>query len=231
MSGYGFSARAPLNRELGIHEVPTILNQLMLDLGFGSGYVAQGGDIGSRIGRFFAVNHDACKGKSFQLNYHFPRQNLHKIWIGVPNKQAQQPYGGASAKLCLTAFVLLTRTSVHLNWVLIPEPEAHPISPLTETEKLGIERAKDFYARGTAYSMENATKLSTLGFVLGSNPLAILAWIGEKFLAWSDVTPELDVILESVMLYWLTEGGGRGLYPYRRVFSFSPLVTTYILIL
>jgi hypothetical protein len=40
------------------------INQLMVDLGFGSGYVAQGGDIGSRIARILAVQYDACKGRS-----------------------------------------------------------------------------------------------------------------------------------------------------------------------
>jgi microsomal epoxide hydrolase len=35
----------------------------MKDLGFESGYVAQGGDIGSRIARTLAVDYESCKGK------------------------------------------------------------------------------------------------------------------------------------------------------------------------
>lgn len=70
---------------------------------------------------------------------------------------------------------------------------------------------------GAGYSLEQATKPSTIGIVLGSNPLALLAWIGEKFLAWSDTDPTLDQILESVTLYWFTESMSRGVYPYRGV--------------
>ena len=38
------------------------LNKLMIGLGFGSGYLAQGGDLGSFISRVLAVKYDACKG-------------------------------------------------------------------------------------------------------------------------------------------------------------------------
>jgi microsomal epoxide hydrolase len=62
MPGYAFSSPAPLNRELGMYEVPRIFNQLMHDLGFGDGYVAQGGDIGSRISRLLAVQFEEVKG-------------------------------------------------------------------------------------------------------------------------------------------------------------------------
>ena len=63
MPGYGFSTPPPLHRELGILEVPAMFNQLMVDLGFGDGYIAHGGDIGSRFARILAVKHEACKGK------------------------------------------------------------------------------------------------------------------------------------------------------------------------
>lgn len=62
MPGYGFSTPPPLNRELEILEVPAMFNQMMLDLGFGGGYIAHGGDIGSRFARILAAKHEACKG-------------------------------------------------------------------------------------------------------------------------------------------------------------------------
>lgn len=43
-------------------DVAEILNSFMLELGFGaSGYVAQGGDIGSRLSRLLGAKHEACK--------------------------------------------------------------------------------------------------------------------------------------------------------------------------
>jgi hypothetical protein len=41
--------------------------------------------------------------------------------------------------------------------------------------------------------------------------------IGEKFIEWTDTTPDYEEILDSVTLYWFTESIARGLYPYRTV--------------
>src|SRR4051812_4023337 len=97
------------------------------------------------------------------------------------------------------------------------QPKDTSLSTLSPLEQDGVKRGKVWQANGTAYSFEHNTRPSTIGLILSSSPLALLAWIGEKFLEWSDESPELDIILESVMLYWLTQSGGRGLYPYRQV--------------
>lgn len=65
LPGYSFSSGPPLDRNFEITDVARIMNQLMKDIGFESGYVAQGGDIGSRIARNLAVDHDSCKGMKF----------------------------------------------------------------------------------------------------------------------------------------------------------------------
>lgn len=36
------------------------MNALMQDLGFGDGYVVQGGDIGSKVARVIAAEHTSC---------------------------------------------------------------------------------------------------------------------------------------------------------------------------
>lgn len=64
LPGYTFSSGPPLDRDFGTHDIANILNRLMLGLGFESGYVAQGGDIGSRIARELAVDYESCKGMS-----------------------------------------------------------------------------------------------------------------------------------------------------------------------
>lgn len=63
MPGYAFSSGPPLDRNFTVFDVARIFNKLMNDLGFGSGYVAQGGDIGSSVGRVLAVEYASCKGK------------------------------------------------------------------------------------------------------------------------------------------------------------------------
>lgn len=67
----------------------------------------------------------------------------------------------------------------------------------------------------SAYALEHGTRTSTIGHALSASPLALLAWIGEKFLEWSDEDPALDTILESVSLYWFTHTFPRCIYPYR----------------
>lgn len=47
------------------------------------------------------------------------------------------------------------------------------------------------------------TRPATIGFTLDASPVSILAWIGEKFITWTDETPSLDAILDSITLYWL----------------------------
>jgi microsomal epoxide hydrolase len=44
-------------------DIAAIMNQLMIDLGFGSRYIAQGGDIGSRVAKTLGGEYEACKGK------------------------------------------------------------------------------------------------------------------------------------------------------------------------
>lgn len=62
LPGYTFSSGPPLDRDFGLVDIARVVDQLMKDLGFGSGYVIQGGDIGSFVGRVLGVSFDACKG-------------------------------------------------------------------------------------------------------------------------------------------------------------------------
>ena len=63
----------------------------------------------------------------------------------------------------------------------------------------------------------HATRPATIGLVLQSSPIALLAWAAEKMLEWTDIDPPMETILEEVSLYWLTETIARSVWPYRRV--------------
>ncbi len=113
--------------------------------------------------------------------------------------------------------------AVHLNTHPMPAPapdELKKRSPINDTEEAGLERHAFFLHNGTAYAFEHATRPATIGAVLSSSPLALLSWIGEKFLDWTDEPhPPLDVILESVTLYWLTNCAATSLYSYRAFYG------------
>ncbi|OJZ86839.1 hypothetical protein ASPFODRAFT_46366 [Aspergillus luchuensis CBS 106.47] len=167
LPGYTFSSGPPLDRDFGLMDNARVVDQLMKDLGFGSGYVIQGGDIGSFVGRLLGVSFDACK-------------------------------------------------AVHLNLCAMRAPPEGPsIESLTAAEKEGIARMEKFMTNGIAYAMEHSTRPSTIGHVLSSSPIALLAWIGEKYLQWVDKPLPSETILEMVSLYWLTESFPRAIHTYR----------------
>lgn len=57
---FGLSS-GPSDVELTLDAAARLMNQLMLDLGFGKGYIAQGGDIGSFITRILSATSAECK--------------------------------------------------------------------------------------------------------------------------------------------------------------------------
>lgn len=63
LPGYTFSSGPPIDKDMHSDEMAIIMNKLMNKLGFGdSGYLAQGGDLGSRVSRTSAVRFPECKG-------------------------------------------------------------------------------------------------------------------------------------------------------------------------
>ncbi|KAM0250772.1 hypothetical protein ACHAP5_001989 [Fusarium lateritium] len=61
LPGYAFSSPPPLDQNFDVQDIARVVNTLMVELGFGNGYVAQGGDIGSKVSRVLAATHEECK--------------------------------------------------------------------------------------------------------------------------------------------------------------------------
>ncbi|KAL6705990.1 hypothetical protein ACN47E_006269 [Coniothyrium glycines] len=106
---------------------------------------------------------------------------------------------------------------IHVNMPTFHEAPDENVLNAAEKEAMG--RGAQWASSGTAYAQEHCTRPSTIGSVLSSSPLALLAWIGEKFLEWSDETPALDDILTNISLYWFTASFARSIYPYRDLFG------------
>ncbi|KAJ9610188.1 hypothetical protein H2200_004965 [Cladophialophora chaetospira] len=195
LPGYTLSPMPLMNHDFTQMDAARIMDKLMQRLGFGKGYVAQGGDVGSRVARVLAVDHPSCKGNT---------QN--RLTTDCPN--------------ILNGVYL----AVHLNFCFMSRPaSAKDDSTLSDVEQDGLKRMKAWQAQGTAYALEHATKPSSIGFALNSNPLAMLAWIGEKLMDWTDPNHQFSIptILESISLYWLTASGHSSLWSYRHSFGSS----------
>ena len=172
LPGYTLSSPPPKDKDFKIEDAAIILDSLMRQLGFeDSGYVVQGGDVGSKIARVL---------------------------------------GGTTHNVA---------RAVHLNFCIMPDPIHGPDTVYNKLESAGIERAEWFKSFGSAYALEHATRPSTIGLVLTSSPLALLAWVGEKFLEWTDEDPDLNAILADVALYWLSDCASTCLWPYRQLFT------------
>ena len=168
LPGYAFSSPPPTDKDFGLSDMARLFDKLAKSLGF-TAYITQGGDLGSKVARVIAAEHEACK-------------------------------------------------AVHINFCIMPEPKSVKTA-ISDAEQIGLQRAREFHRIGSAYAVEHATKPSTIGFAVGSNPVSLLAWVGEKFLDWTDEDPAIDVILESVSLYWLTDTFSTTICPYRHLFT------------
>ena len=68
LPGYAYSSGPSVKSEWTNEDIAYVMNELMVGLGFGDGYVAHGGDIGSFLSRILAVRYEACK--AIHLNFH-----------------------------------------------------------------------------------------------------------------------------------------------------------------
>jgi len=59
---------------------------------------------------------------------------------------------------------------------LTSRPEGVSDEGLSDLEKRGLERFNRFLHSGKAYAEEHGTRPATIGHVLASSPLALLAW-------------------------------------------------------
>ncbi len=101
---------------------------------------------------------------------------------------------------------------IHLTPPLAP-PDPATFDDLTDTERAALAALADATQSGDGYSMQQSTRPQTVGYGLVDSPVALCAWIVEKFWAWCDHDGDLhrvlsrDEVLDNVMLYWLTGSG------------------------
>jgi microsomal epoxide hydrolase len=167
LPGYGFSSGPPVDKDYGIDTAASALHELMIGLGFGkSGYLVQGGDLGSFMCRVLALSYEECKG-------------------------------------------------MHVN-MMVPSPPQTDKQP-DELEKRAMDRGREFMDTAYGFAYQQGTRAATVGLILSSSPLALLTWVGEKMLEWTDDDPPMDKILETVTLWWLTGTAPRSFYHSRSV--------------
>jgi epoxide hydrolase len=101
---------------------------------------------------------------------------------------------------------------IHLTPPLAP-PDPATLDDLTDAERAALASLEHAAEWDSGYSTEHATRPQTIGYALADSPVALCAWIVEKFWAWTDCDghPEnaltRDELLDNLMLYWLPRTG------------------------
>jgi epoxide hydrolase len=101
---------------------------------------------------------------------------------------------------------------IHLMPPLAP-PDPATFRDLTDAERGALASLKQAAEWESGYSTEHATRPQTIGYALTDSPVALCAWIVEKFWAWTDCAghPEnvltRDELVDNLMLYWLPRTG------------------------
>ena len=87
------------------------------------------------------------------------------------------------------------------------------MNDLTPMEQSALAGMKHYQDWDSGYSKQQSTRPQTVGYGLVDSPAGQLAWIMEKFWAWTDCDghPEnvlgRDEMLDNVMVYWLNAAG------------------------
>ncbi len=111
---------------------------------------------------------------------------------------------------------------VHVNGAAalppLPMPDEERAS-LTDLERDRVARVEAFMQGEFGYIAIQSTRPQTIGYGLVDSPVALLAWMMDKFREWThpqhvlpDEIVDRDRLLTNVMLYWLTGTAGSAAY-------------------
>jgi microsomal epoxide hydrolase len=129
--------------------------------------------------------------------------------LGYARYGAQGGDWGAQVTTRIAALDPERCRGLHLNMPIGVRPDDP--CPLSESDQADLAAMARFQAEESGYALLQGTRPHTLGVALNDSPAGLLAWIVEKFRAWSDCDGDpltvfsRDQLLTNVMLYWLTQ--------------------------
>jgi epoxide hydrolase len=132
--------------------------------------------------------------------------------LGYDRYGAQGSDWGTSVSACIGQTDPDHMAGIHLIPPLAP-PDPATFDDLTDGERAALASLEHASEWESGYSTEHATRPQTIGYALADSPVALCAWIVEKFWAWTDCGghPEnvltRDELLDNLMLYWLPRTG------------------------
>jgi microsomal epoxide hydrolase len=117
---------------------------------------------------------------------------------------------------------------IHLTdvpfWHLFQKPDG-----LSRDEENFLAKSTTWQRSDGAYALIQGTRPYTLSSGLNDSPVALAAWILDKFHAWSDCHGDLetrftkDELLTNITIYWSTQTVGSSFLPYFDFMNSGPL--------
>jgi pimeloyl-ACP methyl ester carboxylesterase len=145
-------------------------------------------------------------------------QRIAAAWIELMARLGYEHYGAQGSDWGTSISALVGQrdpghvVGIHLTPPLAP-PDPATFDDLTERERAALAALEHAAEWDSGYSREHATRPQTIGYALVDSPVALAAWIVEKFWSWTDCDghPEnvltRDELLDNLMLYWLPRTG------------------------
>ncbi len=107
---------------------------------------------------------------------------------------------------------------IHL--MAVASPVAYDADSITAEERAYLDAVAAWSAEEGGYQHEQSTRPITLSYGLADSPTGLLAWLVEKYRAWSDCGGDLssrfsdDFLLTQASLYWFTNTISTSMRPY-----------------
>ncbi|TFY66908.1 hypothetical protein EVG20_g4191 [Dentipellis fragilis] len=98
----------------------------------------------------------------------------------------------------------------HTNFPMVSPPadSAALEKTYTQADIARVEHNEIWLKQEHGYYSEQATKPQTIGYALADSPVALLAWIYEKLVAWTDAYEwQDDEVLTWISIYWFSRAG------------------------
>ncbi|WP_020117863.1 epoxide hydrolase family protein [Streptomyces canus] len=149
-----------------------------------------------------------------------------RAWAELMRRLGYERYGaqggdmGALISPALARIAPESVVGVHVNAASVGFIPLGPVDEqaregLTDRERKSLASIAEFTTDGFGYNALQSTRPQTLSYGLTDSPVGQLAWIMEKFQAWTHSSAALpedainrDTLLTNVMLYWLTGTAG-----------------------
>jgi pimeloyl-ACP methyl ester carboxylesterase len=145
-------------------------------------------------------------------------ERIASAWTELMARLGYERYGAQGSDWGTSVTALIGQrdpdhvAGIHLMPPLAP-PDPATFDDLTDAERAALASLEHAAEWESGYSTEHATRPQTIGYALADSPVALCAWIVEKFWAWTDCDghPEnvltRDELLDNLMLYWLPRTG------------------------